>query len=312
MGYMQLPVTRDTDRLAAADDVGMLSVDVLGPILVGRGGVPIAVGPAMIRNLLAVLALQPGRSVPRDDIVDLLWDGDPPATYVNLVQVYVSRLRAQLRDRGRDDQAAIVVSDRRGYRLDVDAATTDLFRFERLCAEAHRLASSGDAATSVDRYAAALSCWRGPVLVDCAPKFGRHPLVVAADQQRLEAAVAYARLCCRLERHTAAVKMLWSVAHEASMHEGLYTQLMLALWGTGDRAAALTAYQDIRRRLADELGVDPGGALQAAYLQVLRDGAAKRYPPPGADRGATRPKLPIAVRVTDGPPFPGSIGQTNR
>jgi DNA-binding SARP family transcriptional activator len=260
------------------DNEDMLTIEVLGPLTVRRDGKPLTIRAGMISNLLALFALHPGQRVPRADVVDLLWDGSPPATYVNLIHVYVSRLRAQLCDGSGDATQIIAPDNGGGYLLDLDPSAVDLVRFERLCIEAEGLETAGDTDTALGRYGAALDYWKSPILAGSAPKFQQHPVVVAAQQRRLGATVAYARLAGALGRQAAAIGMLHRVAPEAPMHEGLHAQLMLALAGGGDRAGALAVYHEIRRRLADELGVDPGAALQAAYLHVLRNDEPEPVP----------------------------------
>ncbi len=127
---------RDAGRVDHEAGAGRrLEIGVLGPLEVRRRGELIEIGPAMVRTLLAVLALHPGAVVPREEIAGVLWGGEPPATYVNLVQVYVSRLRSQLRTAGRPAHS-MVRAERGGYRLEVDREAVDLTRFDDLCAAA--------------------------------------------------------------------------------------------------------------------------------------------------------------------------------
>src|SRR5438552_2836644 len=143
---------------------GRWSILVLGPMEVRRDGVAVTVGPAMVRRLLAILVLHPGQVVSRQEIVDALWDGDPPSTYVNLIHVYASRLRAQLRDGSSDAAGATVTSSEHGgYQLHLDAGAVDLARFDQLLQRARRAAATGDTAAATGLYEAALRCWRGPV-----------------------------------------------------------------------------------------------------------------------------------------------------
>ena len=282
-----------------------LQVGVLGPLVLSRGGVEIEIGPAMVRNLLALLALHPGRSVPRGEIVDVLWDGDPPATVVNLLHVYVSRLRAQLRGtaRGGADDPRAIVLDGDGYRLDVGPEAVDLSRFVELLGRARRAVSDGAVAAAVGGYEAALRCWRGPVLADLDPRFRQLPVVVAADERRIAAAVELAGLYNAAGHHAAATSTLTPLVDAAPLHEGLHLQRMLALAGTGNRAGALAGYDGIRRLLAEQLGVDPGAELRAVHLRLLRDGDGARD---GARDGAPASRGEPAEPVPDAAAAPGT------
>jgi DNA-binding SARP family transcriptional activator len=279
-----------------------LLINVLGPLTVTRGTDEITVGPTMVRTLLGLLALHAGTAVPRDDIVETLWDGEPPTTYLNLIQGYVSRLRAQLRDGSPGASDGLIVNVRGGYRLNVDDDVVDAARFGWLLREARRGAAGGAVARAADLYETALGCWRGPVLADLGQCFERLAAVVAVNERRVTAAVEYGRLCRRLHRYEPAAEVLRTVAEDAPLHEALHAQLMALLAASGNRAAALTLYDRTRRRLADELGVDPGPELRELHLQLLRQDA----PPPQRSAGVLADPGGTAAPVEPPPPLPRS------
>lgn len=296
MATENMPTTRQRNAADEASDTSVnragLSVRLLGPLEACLGGRALDVRPAMTRNLLALLALDPGRTVPRDELIGALWDGDPPATVVNLLQVYASRLRAHLRGarRAAGDHRIVVPAGHGGYRLAVEPDAVDLTRFDQLVADARGAAAGGDTTAAIKAYESALRCWRGPILADLGPRLQQLPAAVAARQRRAGATIELARLYGDAGRHRAAVDVLERAASGAPLHEGLHARLMLALNGAGDRAAAFATHESIRRRLAEELGVDPCAELQAAYLELLRDGAPQR----AVDRGrSARPPLPV-------------------
>lgn len=272
-----------------------LCIAVLGPLKICRNGAHIEVGPAMVRNLLVLLALHPERIVSRDEIIRALWEEDPPATCVNLVQVYVSRLRSQLRAGSGPDPASsgLIVRDRIGYRLDLGADHVDLARFDQLHRSGRELRDAGDIEAALSTYRSALQCWRGSVLEDLDPRFGQLPAATAAARRRADTAAEYADLCFDRGQHSDAAEQLRPVIASESLHEGLHSRLMLALSSTGDRSSALQMYEQVRRRLSEELGVDPGAELQAAHLRVLRDGDQterdQEDPEPAQLPGASNP-----------------------
>src|SRR6478735_3198290 len=106
-----------------------LEVRLLGPIEVERGGEPVALGGQKPRALFAVLALEPGRVVSVDRLVEALWPGDPPATAAHAVQVYVSQLRKAL--------GPAISTRAPGYVLELDLKRVDVHRFARLAQQGH-------------------------------------------------------------------------------------------------------------------------------------------------------------------------------
>jgi len=257
-------------------------IAVLGPLEVrAAAGVPVAVAGARLRRLLVRLALDPGRVVTSAQLVDAVWDTQPPAGAANALQTLVSRLRRLL--------PGVVEAAPGGYRLAVEAEAVDAVRFEAL-ALAGREQLGRDPERARALLGEALALWRGPALADAAGAVFAGPAVARLDglrQQALEdrveadlAAGATDRLVAELEELVA--------AHPLS--ERLGGQLVRALAVRGAQADALGAYGRLRARLADELGIDPSPELQAVHVAVLR--------------GELTPKAPKAA--TPGPPAPAA------
>ncbi|MBP2320125.1 DNA-binding SARP family transcriptional activator/Tfp pilus assembly protein PilF/DNA-binding XRE family transcriptional regulator [Kibdelosporangium banguiense] len=242
-------------------------IGVLGSLSVRTGAGPVDIGPSMPRSLLGLLALQPNRVVTREEIVDVLWGEHPPKSSLNLVYTYVARLRRAL------DPAQPITAAHGGYMLKVDDNGLDALRFDDLATQARRL-TSDDPHTAEALFVEALQCWRGGVLVDMPDRLRQHPAALALAQRRLAAALSHADLAMGLGLHEQAAVQLQRLTGEdplhGGLHEGLNARLMLALAGSGQQAAALRLFGDVRDRLADELGVRPGAEMREAHLRILQ------------------------------------------
>ncbi|HST66535.1 MAG TPA: BTAD domain-containing putative transcriptional regulator, partial [Mycobacteriales bacterium] len=248
---------------------------ILGALLVtDDAGRPVEVGGARLRALLSRLALDPGRFVGVDALVEDLWGDTPPADRLNALQSLVSRLRRAL-------PGVPIESGPPGYRLALEAAQVDAPEFERL-ADAGRQALPTDPAAARRLLAEALGLWRGPALAD-APGLpwaedARDRLTerrLAATEDRIDAELA-------LGGHAGVLPELVELTRDHPLRERIRGQHVRALYAAGRQADALAAYEDVRRLLADELGVDPSPALQEIQLRVLR--AAPEPQPAAAPR----------------------------
>ncbi|MER7705946.1 BTAD domain-containing putative transcriptional regulator [Kitasatospora sp. NPDC097605] len=274
---------------------------VLGPLAVRCDGRALPLGGARQRTVLATLLLAHGRPVPLADLVESVWNGREPASAVNTVQSYVSRLRAVLADAsgGADPAAPRLIGTAGGYRLDLgpadgpegDAEVVDVRRFERLTADGRARLAEGDAHGARTRLVEALGLWRGPALADLREVPGLQAEAVRLEELRLAAveSAAEAELACG--RPAAAVDRLWRTAAEHPLREGPQALLMRALYRTGRQAEALALYGRTRRRLVDELGVEPGAGLTAVHRAILR-----QEPPPPDRSAVTAPAAGMSRR----------------
>ena len=222
---------------------------VLGPLEVVEGGRAVDLGGAKQRALLALLAINANRVVSRDQLVEALWEDEPPETAGKALQVYVSQLRKQLGRERLETKAP-------GYLLRLDVDELDLTRFERL----HE---SG-------RPDEALALWRGDPLADFAEQRFAQPEIARLQELRLSC------IEVRVERELAAgrdaelVGELEALVREHPLREHLRAQLMLAFYRSGRQAEALDTYQAARNALVDELGIEPGRQLRELHQRVLR------------------------------------------
>ncbi|MFG2875279.1 BTAD domain-containing putative transcriptional regulator [Streptomyces sp. NPDC048337] len=240
-----------------------MRISMLGALEVrGEDGGGVGVGGARLRTLLILLALEPGRVVASELLIDGIWEHDPPTGAANALQALVSRLRRAL-------TGMEVASHPAGYRLVVEPDDVDVVRFERL-ASAGRGALAADPGEAARLLRRALALWRGPALLDvAASEFFRAPVTrltelrMAALEDRIEADL-------RVGRGRELTGELTSLVAEHPLREGLVGALMRALVAAGRPAEALAAYGRAREVLAEELGADPSPELSALHTAVLR------------------------------------------
>lgn len=277
LSVAELGLLQDADksRLRHPKDL-VLRIELLGPLTVRVLGRAADLRPPMQRRLLGLLALQANRVVTHTEIVDFLWGEEIPVTYPNLVHTHVSRLRRFLDGGGAGEE--LISRTGAGYRLALASGQSDLLDFADLVARAaaHRDAGQPEEAEQV--YEQALSLWRGQPLADLTPHALHHPVVVAVSQQRLAAVLEYADLAMGRGRHLAALERLRAVLPAEPLHEGLNARIVLALAASGQRAAALRSFGDLRDRLRDDLGIEPGPELQDAHTRALGQEAAADRP----------------------------------
>jgi DNA-binding SARP family transcriptional activator len=261
---------RHGQRVARPAAVDGVWVQVLGPLAAWRGGAPVALGAPKQRAALGLLALEPNALVHRETIIDAVWGADPPVTAVNLVQTHAARLRRAL-DPGRSprDPGGLLASVGTGYRLQVTAGQLDLLGFEQLVGRAGAACSSGDAVAACDLYERALELWQGEPLADVDVLRG-HPAVLGLGRRRTAVIAAYAQTAIKVGLQERVLPHLEALTRCEPLNEQAHAQLMLALAGSGQQAAALQLFEELRRRLDDQLGVRPGPELADAHLRVLR------------------------------------------
>ncbi|MFD9318378.1 BTAD domain-containing putative transcriptional regulator [Streptomyces sp. NPDC060053] len=242
---------------------------VLGPLRVFRGDAELELGGPQERAFLALLLVGAGRPVAVGEIVDVLWGAAPPRSAVNVVRRHVGSLRRLLepglaaRAEGR-----WLVRDAGGYRLVTDGDSSDLLRFRALREEGRRIADRSPA-QALELLTQALSLWRGPLAVGIPAQARAHPAFDAVDRERPAAVRQAADAALRAGRPDAVLPELRQAAARHPLDEPLQAGLLLALAAAGLRSEALAAYEAVRARLAEELGIDPGAELRDARDAVL-------------------------------------------
>jgi DNA-binding SARP family transcriptional activator len=236
-----------------------LEFRILGPIEVRSNGEALQLGGPKQRALLALLLVDVGRAVSTDRLIDALWGEHPPKTAATSLQNFVSQLRKLL---GPD----VLVTKPPGYLLRVDPSRLDAARARALADEAKTATPDKRAA----KLREALALWRGPPLGEFAFEAFAQSEIGRLDELRL--AVIEDRIDADLEAggHAEVVGELEALVEEHPLRERFREQLMLALYRSGRQAEALDAFQQGRRVLVEELGIDPSPRLQQLHGSILR------------------------------------------
>ena len=235
---------------------------ILGPLEALDGARQIALGGRKRRAVLAVLLLHPNETLSGERLIDELWGESPPTNALKTLQVHVSRLRKEL-------PPDVLVTREHGYELQIETDEVDAHRFEGLLDAARGELGAGEPEPALDALGRALALWRGSPLADLAYEpFAQAEIArlgdlrVAAIEESIEAKLA-------LGRHGEVIGQLEQLVEEHPYREHLRAQLMLALYRADRQADALQAYQNARRQLVEELGIEPGSRLRKLEAAVL-------------------------------------------
>ena len=284
-----------------APDRARVGIRLLGRVEADRGGDRLELGGPKQRAVLAALALEAGRVVPLDRLIDDLWPDAPPSRATATVQVFVSNLRRVLEPgRARGEAATVLVTAAPGYLLAVPDAAVDAHAFARTVQQGRAALAADDPDRAVDLLRRADELWHGPALADLqdAP-FARleatrlEELRLAAAEDRVDAELA-------LGRHVGLVAELEQRVARYPLRERPRAQLMLALYRSGRQADALERYRAGRAVLRDELGLDPGGPLRELERAVLRHDPDLGWEP-------AAPAVPVPPAAGPAPREPGRV-----
>ena len=287
---------------------------LLGPLEAAEGKRTVRLGPPRQRAVLAMLALGAPDVVSTDRLVDGLWGDEPTSNPLGTLQVYVHGVRKALRQ---VSKVELVERVSPGYRLAITSEQTDIGRFTSLQRRARDERLRGETAVAAATLEEALSLWRGPALADVRGAPFAEPEAVRLEELRLMAEEDSYDVQLALGEHAALVAELDRAVLEHPVRERFWGQLMTALYRSDRQADALATYARARTRLADELGIDPGQALQQLEVAILRqdpDLAAPSHPPPPSSLGATeemRVALATAKLPAVAPRDPARVPRTS-
>lgn len=292
----------------------LLRLEVLGPLLAWRGGMPLRLGPVKRQAVLAALLLRQGAVVSHERLLDAVWGEEPPAGGHKVLPTHVNSLRRVLDPEGTLPAESVIRSGKGWYRFVVEEVGLDTADLDDRGAEALRTVASGDLATAADQLAAVIGLFRGEPLTGVPGPFARE------ERQRWEER----RRTFRLERLKCLVLLgrfgdalddlsgLSASSTADRYDESLAALRMRALYGRGRQTEALTTYEDLRVRLRDELGTDPGEELRRVHEAVLRQDDVLLLRPPPSVLSAPRQSTVPAELPHDTPGFAGRTGELDR
>lgn len=243
--------------------------ELLGPVRGWRDGIELRLGAPQQRALLAMLLLSPGQQVPLDVMLDGLWGTDIPKAATGTVRTYVSRLRTCLGTRAADEQGVVIRSVGDGYVLEPGTFQLDVEVFRMRLAEGKAARDNGDTANAAQLMREALALWHGTPLAGLTGPFAESQRLHLCDvrmavvEDKLAADVA-------MGEHVGAIPELRALLREHPFHEGLASLLMQALYKSSRQAEALMILDDMRHRLRETLGIDPGQAMREMHERILR------------------------------------------
>src|SRR5262245_13776333 len=267
---------------------------VLGPFEVRAGGELLTIKGVKERRLLGCLLSRANSVLPVGDIVEALWEADPPRSAAKSVQVYVVRARKMLG--GAAGENGLISRLGRGYVLRVARDQVDALEFADLVARAREAAAAGAHGVAATLLRDALGLWRGAAYADFQDTWFGATEAARLEEMRLAALEARIDADLALGRQAEVTAELEALVRECPLRERFWAQLMRALYRGGRQSDALLAFRRARDRLVEEIGVEPGAELRALEAAVLA------HDPGLAGAGAAAaapPELPVELRRAD-------------
>lgn len=286
-----------------------LRMQILGPMRIWRDGAELDTGPRQQGCLLSLLLAREGRPTSTAQLVDLMWGDAAPASALNTLHKYVSALRRLLEpDLRARETGAYVSRHGNGYLLTAGPNELDLVDFRNFAAAARLEKSEDRPEAALDCHTRALTFWTGPAGDGLALGPTAMSIFAGLNDEFYDACTAAAALAISLGQPERVLTALQLAAKIAPLHEPVQASLVAALGAAGRQAEALSVFRAVRRRLADDLGIDPGPTLEAAHQRVL----ARTSRPLPTDASSILPAVPAGPRPVPVPPaIRGLVGRAD-
>ncbi|GAB2922444.1 BTAD domain-containing putative transcriptional regulator [Micromonospora polyrhachis] len=254
---------------------------VLGPLEIIRDGRLVPVGAPKQQTLLVLFLLRPNRVVTADWLIDALWDGRPPASAGMTLRSYVAGLRRAVEPhRSHRAPSQLLRGHLKGYEFRVDPDAIDANRFAHLVDTAAVALATGDAAAAEHGYATALALWRGEALAGAAELSAVRPEATRLTELRLSAEEGRFTAAVAAGRHASLLPDLHQFVAANPLREAARVQLMLALYRSGRQTEALAVFEEGRRIMAREYGLDSGAQARDLHRLILEQAVPPAPVPP--------------------------------
>ncbi|SES94903.1 AfsR/SARP family transcriptional regulator [Nonomuraea wenchangensis] len=272
-----------------------MKVNLLGPLEVRCEGDVVTPSAPKLRRMLSLLVVHANSVVPNEQIIEELWDANPPTTVTTTLQTYVYQLRKTLRHHGgeRGPDAAGLHTSLGGYLMSLPPDVVDLMRFERLAQAGRAALEAGEFEQAAANLSQGLGLWHGPMLADVSQGPVLRAEVLRLEELRRNTLEQRIEADLQLGRHREVLDELVRLAEEQPTHEGFQAKLMVALYRAERPQEALHVYRRTCSALASELGLDPSRRLQRIQHAIM-----------SADRSLDVPSVADRVSVHPGPVHP--------
>jgi SARP family transcriptional regulator, regulator of embCAB operon len=273
--------------------------NLIGPFeIVAQDGRSYLPSTPKVCQTLALLLTRANEIVTSDSLIHELWGESPPRSAVTTLQTYVYHARRMFVSENLvPAERPLLVTRAPGYAVQVEDDEVDIRIFERLVAEAHTDLGAHRYESAVRRIDGALELWRGPALSNIPAGDLLTGHIVHLEELRIRALEIRIEAEGGLNRHRESIPQLRKLVNDYPLNEWFHSRLIMALGSSGRRAEALQAYQNLRRILADELGLEPSADLQRLQLELLGsrpDGGTRGTPHSGSGNTAQGPtRLPV-------------------
>lgn len=273
-----------------------MKIAVLGTLSMCEAGMSFMPTAAKPRQVLAMFATHADAVLPVGTLVKELWGDAPPQSFQTTLQTYIAHIRNHVRaallqsgETPRRSAKDVLVTRPGGYLLDTGGGSVDVREFSRQTFAGYRAMDSGDYAVASRKLRGALKLWRGPALADISPGPILHLEIQRLEEARRCALERRIQADLHLGRHQEVLSELTVLVRQHPANENLSRLFMIALYRSGRRGEALSAYQRLRHTLIRELGIEPSAPLTELHLAMLDGASDIDVPGPGSARHGLAP-----------------------